>query len=238
MAFIYMSCNESDDNINDSITASSICIGDLENMIVNTPDTCFVAMPYQMQTYNLDVDYDNFDDYQIAYISGGNPESSYFECYFYSIDNGSFINIFNSVDSIFLSAQIDTSYSGNDVYISYSEGENCGRIYPTDTLIRIAEKKNVNSFFYNDNISISDNWALDSISLYETSSHICIDQIQNGDTLTISYYDHLENCYQLPYNTDCYIGIKKNKNGIEKLGWVKLKIVEFTIYVHEIAIQQ
>lgn len=234
-ALLVLACNET---LEPTTSKPYIKVGETENMLVNNIDTLFVATRNhgEKNSYLLDINNDGIFDFQYGIAYWGNPDGDYKNCHIYCLNPSAALNVYTSTDSIYFSTKTSSDNSGT--WIEIYERWICNDSTESDSLMSIVDRTNINTFYTDDIISISDSWVTDSLIMYESPSYTYDEQVKKGDTTITTYIREESICRQIPVDDDFYIGIRLNINEIDKLGWIKIKYRREDCYIYETAIQR
>ena len=196
-----------------SQTKDRIVIGDYSDMRANNYDT-ILKLDHQSEILHeseigIDINNDNIDDYKLN-ISNGN---------YYPIMKILSLSPNSMLDGELVADSTFYHVDGNKTYYScrrMTENDAVKKISPDVFILTPKEEKDIinsNDYFKSDTVifideSYSDYW---------------------GHGTYEDYYDNT--CNNLPSNVELFIGIKLLENNLEKLGWIKILILDNNVLV-------
>lgn len=240
MILVILSCEK--DAI-ESNNDSKIKFGNYSKMLVQSHDTLIIGGYNEIASYDLDINSDNSYDFRLTSEIFGSPGmGQYPQTKILSLNSNCLINGHLLNDTTFYHSQIDTSYGENwsPVYISYTSSYSCQRIDIYDSIISIQpERFNISYFNSEESILRSDYYIADTLRLSdELYADIDFPIIKN-DTIIYNYIYYHSTCNSIPNDMIMYIGIKIKSMNDEKIGWIKLGVInDFKVLILETAIQK
>lgn len=225
-----------------SVQNDFIVIGNKDNLIISMIDTTLISGYYDRKTFSLDVDFDGVNDIDISSYAWGSSGLGTFKMAEISCLNSTIaLNQESIVDTIFWDRFHTVVSDGSKILIEHYDSCSCNETELSYRMYVRDETTYTKAFIENDTISKDDNWAVDTTNLsYYASGGASYDILyESNDTVVRLYTTKYKECNGFPNNMDSYIGIKKDVFGIEKLGWIKIRIRDYYIIsILEIALQE
>ena len=214
-------------------------IGNYTGLRIDYHDVILVGGYHDRQEYEIDIDRDGVNDFQIMSNIWGSPGmGQYPEADIACLNRDSYFNVNHYSDTSFLHISIDTHhYESVEIYIRNTF--TCERIDAADSILKVKESHYLNVFKKEDIISISDPWISDTLGLdYSWSSYYDIyDSSPDTIIYQVNTFDY--NCHPFPGDEIRYIGIKKVSSELTRLGWIKLSISDnYKVSILETALQE
>jgi hypothetical protein len=232
--FLSLSCEKDNNNKNETPVCDSL------EMLVNSLDT-IISGPYVTELV-LDIDGDSIDDIRFwcGYVPGLPSGGAYRYSEIMCLSKNTLILGYYTTDTIFLNRQtyVD-SLESEFIKITEYYNSTCHRKDIKDTIQQI----NYDSFkiLPKDKVSDirnSDTFKADTIQLLKsrvTRSYI----YNNNDSIIYYTYIDYNDCYSFPRDEIKYIGLKLIKDKGERIGWIKICILDIDkLLVLESAIQK
>lgn len=214
-------------------------MGNYEGLRIEYPDVILIGEYHHKQVYEIDIDLDGVNDFQIMSNIWGSPGmGQHPEADIACLNRDSYFNVSPFYDTSFLHITIDThKFEKVEIYIRNTY--TCERIDVKDSILRVRESRYLNVFNKKDIVSISDSWRSDTLGLdYSWSSYY--DIISNSpDTMVYLVNTFDNNCHPFPGDSIAYVGIKKESSERARLGWIKMSISDnYKVSILETAIQE
>jgi len=239
---LLISC-EKNSNSDEIMISDKITLGDYSLMMVNAYDTILsdLGMTVLESEIDFDIDRDNINDIglRIVYVHGFAGWRSYWFSEISSLHENAFILGFLKTDTIYLNRLTYIQSTSNGTQISEYYNHICFRKDPTDSILKIVTDDF--KIFPKDKggiISNSEVFKSGTIRLIQSEeSYTYTDPI--NDTLFIINTVNNNDCHSFPQGEIKYIGIKLTQGTNEKLGWIKIivmdihKIIIFESAIHE-----
>jgi hypothetical protein len=232
----FCGCNPEDEHLEDEnrTPASSIQAGILTNMIVSSLDETIFNT-----SYYLDFDLDQSPDFLMTSKYGpSSPEGYSCICTIEVLGEGFEFMIVDTTTNIFMKVTSDTTTrTDKQVEINISTSLDCTALDSTYMPGHISGRSYIDYVYPEDTISNSRNWNSDQVRIYDNASCRTDEYSQEGDTIYRSWICVNNNCFYVPSGKDCYLGLRNVKDNVSRLGWVKIRLDECTLFVYESAIQ-
>lgn len=228
---------------NETITndpASEIKAGDYKDMIINYYDTTLVGGYHYLNTFNVDMNNDGVDDFQMESEIWGSPGMgqiplSAIKCLHASaklLGTNSFDTLFINRDTIIQEGQ----YSGTwEKYLINSF--TCNRMEETDSILTITPVFDLTILERDQLIRQTDHFRCDTLTLITgTRGNWPVFIGVSGDTTIYEYNVSYNDCRTFPMEQIVFLGVKLDNS---RLGWIKLTIFDYyKIMIQESGIQQ
>ncbi|MFZ4401362.1 MAG: hypothetical protein ACOYO1_15085 [Bacteroidales bacterium] len=242
--FLITSCKKEAEVMENTASLDYLTLGDYSDLTLNYYDTILIGGYHNTKSINLDIDKDGLFDIRLISDIWGSPGIGQHPC--------SKIKCLNSNVQLSGAYRNDTSFlnqntqvlsgSNNTIEIYKYYNYSCHRITVNDSILGITFNK-FKLFAWNksDVIQKFDTYKSDSITLVDDWYGYPAQTIHGYGVDTIAYKisTFYNDCNNFPIDAVKYIGIKTNKNNIQKIGWIKLSIIDkYKIFVMETAIQK
>lgn len=208
-----------------------IVVGDNADMIINNYDT---IMMYAVNTYSIDVNNDSINDYK--FIIDDHPIKNTIcpKMEIGCLTPDAMLEGYLERDTTYL--HIEKIDRGDNRFIYYNM-YSCHKVTDHDEISAISpEKLHIMPRYKKDNIYLTNYFECDTTILINYSGSVG----KPG-----SYDDVFDyTCKNLPFYEYWYLGIKVRKNNSDKLGWIKLAVINadapsaYKLAVIESAIQK
>lgn len=245
-----ISCKKDDDKPipddptpDDPILKDEIVFGDYKNMNVYYYDTILIGGYHDMRNLDIDINKDGISDIRFVSEVWGSPAvgqipRSEILCLHENIElHGYFKN-----DTSFLNRSTRiVSGPNNTVEIYEYYNYTCHRIDESDSILAIYEDRfKIQPKDKNEKLSLTDIFKSDSITLTNGGYGYPYWGEEHGqDTILYTITSFYNNCNSFPQDEIKYIGLKTTIEDSEKLGWVKLSIMnKCKILILETAFQE
>jgi hypothetical protein len=237
LCFTVITCKK--DDIETDI--ESIIIGSESNLLVNSYDIILHGTYNVPASIDLDVNMDNEPDYRLLSEIKSTSLSRYSQASIFCLSSNCLINGYLNPDTMYLYTNTDTSYEvstskvnimNDSIYSCVKYNEQDMLIITPDVFSIIPKSKGINllknEIFKSDTISLSAKYPV-----YQST------MIVNNDTTIYNRSIYYSSCNSFPSNSIIYIGIKITDHEIEKIGWIKLSVIDgLIITIIKSAIQQ
>lgn len=218
-------------------------IGNYEGMIKNNYDTLLIGGYNSVKFIDLDINNDSINDFRLiseiwgSRGMGQHPQVSIICLHENCLIKGQLIN-----DTTFYSYFVNIVVNGPPVYIQYYHTYSNQRINNDDSIFSVQPNRfKINFLNENDIIYNSEEYYSDKFVLTEGWSATVNGPYPNLTNDTVYEYreTHYYNSNVIPDDRLSYIGIKLNYSGKEKIGWVKLSVIDdYKIILLKTAIQK
>ena len=229
----------------ENLELNTVQIGNVENMILTKYDTILVGGNNEAKSIDLDLNNDNLNDFRLTSEVRTYPgEGPHPEAILLCLNENSHIMGQLVSDTTFYRDFVDSYNEGNGppLYIHYYYRYSNHRDYETDSIISIqtnvfkVDFLNEDDIIYHSNEYQSDNFVLTESWSAEVSGPY--PNITN-DTMRIFTETHWYNGNVIPEDRLTYIGFKLKDADKEKLGWIKLRVIDnYIIILLETAVQE
>lgn len=237
---LFFSCRKDEEYIPDNIVA-----GQTENMKVVELNKALTTCPTcYNSTFYLDANNDGMNDFRIVC---GNYPSFYTGSSFYNLasenDAAEFL-IQREKSLIYLKK--DTTYSDTTL----STGQHTVQyLHDYNSCFPITNEASIVNVTFYDVIPLAEgdlikksgqDWSnsasqlIDDANLYQSGPT----NVSNPDTAQVMIIHQDRSCNSFPMNQVKYLGFKITIDENEKLGWIKIKISEWEIFIESYAIQE
>lgn len=220
-------------------------IANYENMIRNSYDTIIMGGYNEALSIDLDLNKDGVNDFRLRSEIWGSPgmglhpEASILSLNENCLINGQLLN-----DTTFYSYFVHTYYgeNGSPFYIQYYHTYSNQRINDDDSIFSVQTNGfKINFLNESDIIYNSEEYHSDRFVLTEGWSATVNGPYPNltNDTVRSYYETHYYNSNVIPDDRLSYIGIKLNYSYKEKIGWIKLGVIDdYKIILLETAVRK
>ncbi len=225
---------ESTSNPNDLVE-----IGNYTGLRIDYHDVVLVGGYHDKQVYEIDIDQDGVNDFQIMSNIWGSPGlGQHPEADIACLNHDSYFSVSPFSDTSFLHTAIDThNYETVEIYIRKTY--TCDRIDVSDSVLMIKESHYLNVFNKKDIVSISDSWISDTLGLDYSWNSFYESYSSSPDTTIFIVHTYDNNCHPFPGDRIAYVGLKKESSGKARLGWIKLSISDnYKVSILETALQE
>ncbi|MBN1925934.1 MAG: hypothetical protein JW798_08865 [Prolixibacteraceae bacterium] len=245
-----------DKNCYESSRNDNIFMGDITNMLVTQYDTFIIGNINQEASIEFDMNRDNVSDFRLTSKLIGLPYNAQKpETKFLCLNSNCKVYEQYSTDTIFYRHYEDILYSDdwpNIISITHRIGFSCYRMTHnnSDSIFCIQPATLYPHYFYStDEISRTDTFLSDTINLNVGSDGFnfenCPPTVNSGGPYIENdipvYYQvsYHYSCHAIPNNEIVYLGIKLTDSFGEKLGWIKLALMDrYKLLIFETAIQE
>lgn len=220
-----------------------IVTGITDNMLVNEYDTILTGGYNVKSGINLDLNNDSLADFRMTTEIFGSPGMGLHPLvYFMSLHPNSLMNGYLHTDTTFFHIKTDTLINSENanVYIDQRKGKSCRRSDVSDLVVSIRPNVFYLRYFNSgEPINTSDICLSDTVLLNEVTYYDLPESYQRNDT-TFGFRNYNQyNCNAMPNDQIIYLGVKLKDSSGEKLGWVKLIVInQHAIALMETALQQ
>jgi hypothetical protein len=238
----FYACKKENIELNSS---DFVQIGNYEEMIKNSYDTLLIGGYNSAKFIDLDINNDSINDFRLkseiwgSPSLGQHPQASIICLHENCLIKGLMIN-----DTTFYSYFVNTYYgeNGSPVYIQYYHTYSNQRINNDDSIFSVQTNGfKINFLNESDIIYNSEEYNSDKFVLTEGWSATVNGPYPNltNDTVYYYYETHYYNSNVIPDDRLSYIGIKLNYSDKEKIGWIKLGVIDdYKIILLETAVQK
>lgn len=208
--------------------SSDITIGDTNQMYVQFLNVNLDGDYYDPEIYELDLNNDGIKDISFRSEIVGSPGMG--------LHSRSFVHCLNSNASIYLESFQDTTFLIDSINVLQNNGEvmvihsstfSCFQLNSTAIIYDISNKSLIQPFdlgaTLNNDLGFS-SFATDQNFIRGNGGLGLELDSSNFDTTFYTSIYTIAECYDFPQDNYKYIGVKVMANGIDKLGWIKLKI--------------
>jgi len=239
LVLVIASCKKDDESNNNK----EIKLGDYAGMVVNRYDTLIIGGYNQSVYFDLDVNNDSSSDFRITSEVFGSPGMGQHPlAKILSLNSACLFNGTFSDDTTYFHFQRDT-FSGDNlspVTITNTTSYSCRKIGSADLIVSIQSDAFTISYFSSDETILrSDDYRADTLKLnydFVTDVNFPIVLI---DTTIYNYVNHDNSCHSIPNDQLLYLGIKITGINDEKIGWIKICVVDnYKVLLLETAIQK
>jgi hypothetical protein len=217
-------------------------IGDQNKLIIREIDTTIIGGYYDRKTFSIDIDFDGVQDCKISsYAWGSSGLGAFKEASITCLNSATYLNQISIVDTIFYIRDTTIFSYGSKVRIEHYDSPTCYESELTYRMYERDEEAYTKVFTENDTISMNDFWKVDTanLALWASGGSNYNTLYESPDTVIRLYTRSFVECNGFPNDMDTYIGIKKEVSGMEKLGWIKIRISDFYIVtILEFALQE
>ena len=228
------------------IVHDKISIGEqMLGVTISNIDTIIIGGYYSPKYFDIDINSDGVSDISFMSEQYGSPAmglhprtkifclNSQCELFGYYSNDTTFFN-----DTIVF-LQNEQSDTVTDAYLKAINS--CQPIGIDDSIDVLYQAFRIKVLAENDSISNADIFKCDTLFLTnEGYSAFPYYYLSGAGTDTVFYFttSTIRGCNNFPPNLIRYIGLKMNVSGVEKLGWIKLSIIDkYKITIHQSAIQ-
>lgn len=235
-----MSCDKDDDEF---VITKEVVFGNYVNMMVNYYDTILIGGYNNSQNLDIDINNDNIYDIRIISNIWGSPGLGQNPCSkIWSLNNNIEILGYFKTDTSFLNRSTMISPGANNITEIYEYyNHTCHMIDESDSILAVYENVfKISPKDKNERLSLDDTFKSDSITLIDDRYGFPFWGEEYGqDTVRYTVTSFYNDCNSFPLNEIKYIGLKILSDNSEKLGWIKLSIIDkYKILVLETAIQE
>ncbi|MBN1925933.1 MAG: hypothetical protein JW798_08860 [Prolixibacteraceae bacterium] len=236
----FFACKEENIEVNQP---ESIQAGNNSNLLVHSYDNLIIGGYNMEKSFELDLDYDNKADFRLTSEIWGSPGmGQHPEVQLLSLTPLCLLNGYKSSDTIFYNFKADTTNNNDQskVYVKHTKTYSCEKLASGDSIVSIQpETFNLRYINSGGKIYKSDDYLAGKFSLSDITTGDIDGPYNWYDTvITFRSYYHFT-CNSVPNDEIIYIGIKMKDSIDEKLGWIKMAVMQqYEIALLETAIQQ
>jgi len=230
--FIIISCERQ----NDDSTNDYIIIGNNLKMKITQNPVSLEGSYYEPALYDIDLNSDGLGDFQLKSIIEGSTHFPKYNCSIESLNAEALLVTTKTIDTSFYccsEVRIQQDYNGK-VGVFYRDILYCSRSSNSDTIVSIQNKNIVRTKYYGDTIRKSDSCFVGTFEFNKGLKEYTENKLfENSDTIIYHVDDFQCYKYRIINNSIFFFGIKVK----DKLGWIKLSVSGYSIYLFETAIQ-
>lgn len=181
-------------------------------------------------TLDIDVDGDGISDVRLSSETWGSPGvGTHPRSTIASLHSGCLLLGFHENDTIYKRVYTNITHQDTVTTISISTYYSCYRVTETDSVSDIRYNQfEITPLSSTDELNMSGDFRSDTVILVDEgwSYSLPFTTGYGTDTIIKTYFSYSGECGYFPQNEIKYIGVKLNNNGTDRLGWIKLSILD------------